>query len=168
MKYETGVGFSRTGLSPSAAGRPRPLPLIIARHYSRNHGCFLFLRVLRCFTSPRFLPKPIYSAVGNTTSLVLGFPIRRSSDQSSVGSSPRLIAASYVLLRLLVPRHSPCALKNLANKIAKTSLTRKRARLCLDARNHYSEVKVHTPPPSRVTTQRVASGPNSVPAFQFL
>ncbi|MGW4568770.1 sensor histidine kinase, partial [Streptomyces sp. NPDC004561] len=24
-----------------------------ARHYSRNHGCFLFLRVLRCFTSPR-------------------------------------------------------------------------------------------------------------------
>src|SRR5262249_41464783 len=26
-----------------------------ARHYSRNHGCFLFLRVLRCFTSPRSL-----------------------------------------------------------------------------------------------------------------
>ena len=24
-----------------------------ARHYSRNHNCFLFLRVLRCFTSPR-------------------------------------------------------------------------------------------------------------------
>lgn len=63
--------------------------------------------------------------MGNTTSLVLGFPIRTSSDQSSVGSSPRLIAASYVLLRLLVPRHSPCALKNLANKIAKTSPTRK-------------------------------------------
>ena len=26
-----------------------------ARHYSRNHYCFLFLRVLRCFTSPRSL-----------------------------------------------------------------------------------------------------------------
>ncbi len=26
-----------------------------AHHYSRNHGCFLFLRVLRCFTSPRSL-----------------------------------------------------------------------------------------------------------------
>ena len=26
-----------------------------ARHYSRNHNCFLFLRVLRCFTSPRSL-----------------------------------------------------------------------------------------------------------------
>ncbi len=24
-----------------------------AHHYSRNHDCFLFLRVLRCFTSPR-------------------------------------------------------------------------------------------------------------------
>ncbi len=29
-----------------------------ARHYSRNHYCFLFLRVLRCFTSPRSLHTP--------------------------------------------------------------------------------------------------------------
>ena len=29
-----------------------------ARHYSRNHNCFLFLWVLRCFTSPRSLPHP--------------------------------------------------------------------------------------------------------------
>jgi hypothetical protein len=48
---------------------------------------------------------------------VLGFPIRKSSDHSSVDSSPRLIAASYVLHRLLVPRHPPCALKNLATKM---------------------------------------------------
>ena len=27
-----------------------------ARHYSRNHSYFLFLRVLRCFTSPRQPP----------------------------------------------------------------------------------------------------------------
>src|ERR1700742_422081 len=46
-----------------------------------------------------------------------GFPIRTPSDHSSVGSSPRLIAASYVLLRLLVPRHPPCALTNLATKM---------------------------------------------------
>lgn len=44
-----------------------------------------------------------------------GSPIRKSSDQRSVDSSPRLIAASYVLHRLLVPRHPPCALKNLTN-----------------------------------------------------
>ena len=29
-----------------------------ARHYSRNHFCFLFLWVLRCFTSPRSLYPP--------------------------------------------------------------------------------------------------------------
>ena len=43
-----------------------------------------------------------------------GFPIRTSPDQRLVGSSPRLIAASYVLRRLLAPRHPPCALCNLA------------------------------------------------------
>ena len=45
-----------------------------------------------------------------------GSPIRTSSDQRSVDSSPRLIAASYVLHRLLVPRHPPCALNNLATQ----------------------------------------------------
>src|SRR3954454_9696240 len=84
-----------------------------ARHYSRNHNCFLFLRVLRCFTSPRYPPHPIDSDTGNTTSLVLGFPIRTSSDPRSVGSSPRHIAASHVLHRPLMPRHPPCALKHL-------------------------------------------------------
>lgn len=47
---------------------------------------------------------------------MLGFPIRTSSDQRSVGSSPRLIAASYVLHRPLMPRHPPCALKHLRHK----------------------------------------------------
>ena len=83
---------SRTGLSPTPVGHPRPLPLThaqcgriwqnttshtpqhrtrnpcqvshahglassaIARHYTRNHNCFLLLRVLRCFTSPRQPP----------------------------------------------------------------------------------------------------------------
>ena len=31
-----------------------------ARHYSRNHCCFLFLWVLRCFTSPRSLHTPYF------------------------------------------------------------------------------------------------------------
>ena len=41
-----------------------------------------------------------------------GFPIRTSSDHSSVDNSPRTIAASHVLHRLLMPRHPPCALKH--------------------------------------------------------
>jgi hypothetical protein len=40
----------------------------------------------------------------------VGFPIRKSPDQSSFSSSPGLIAAAHVLHRLLVPRHPPCAL----------------------------------------------------------
>jgi hypothetical protein len=58
----------------------------------------------------------MYSDTGNTTSLVLGFPIRTSSDPRSVGSSPRHNAASHVLHRPLMPRHPPCALKHLQHK----------------------------------------------------
>ena len=39
-----------------------------------------------------------------------GFPIRKSTDISLICSSPWLIAACHVLRRLLMPRHSPCAL----------------------------------------------------------
>ena len=72
------VRISGTGLSPAAAtlscvfpypseralapvlqprARPQDRPGLgccaFARHYLRNHFCFLFLRVLRCFSSPR-------------------------------------------------------------------------------------------------------------------
>src|SRR5699024_4728637 len=64
------------------------------------------------FHFPVSPPTPaIYSPVGNHTLLRLGFPIRTSSDQRLVGSSPRLNAASHVLHRLDMPRHPPCALK---------------------------------------------------------
>src|SRR5467141_3770287 len=42
-----------------------------------------------------------------------GFPIRRSTDQSLVDSSPWLFAATHVLHRHLAPRHPPLALCNL-------------------------------------------------------
>jgi hypothetical protein len=48
---------------------------------------------------------------------VSGSPIRTPWDHSSVDSSPRPIAASHVLHRLLVPRHPPCALSNLTTKM---------------------------------------------------
>ena len=138
-----------------------------------THGitfCFLLLRVLRCFTSPRSPSPAIYSPVSDTTSLVPGFPIRTSSDPRSVDSSPRHIAASHVLHRLPMPRHPPCALTHLHTQKPRTKNcntnkppTQRRACL-LDARNHYPQIKDHTPPPSGATTRgRVASGPNSVP-----
>jgi hypothetical protein len=117
----------------------------------------------------------MYSVTGNTTSLVLGFPIRTSSDQRSVDSSPRHNAASHVLHRPLMPRHPPCALKHLQHKKPQsrslsiffhrntklhhnkptTNVPAPRGRRhdsCqLDARNHYPRIKHHTPPPSGAT-----------------
>ena len=89
-----------------------------------------------------------------------GFPIRKSPDQCLVADFPGLIAGSNVLLRLLVPRHPPCALINLATTI--------------DARVHCAVLKiravpVRAPPHPRRggPVQRdgstpVPSGPNSV------
>src|SRR5689334_24444137 len=58
----------------------------------------------------------MYSTGGDTTQLVPGYPIRTPWDHSSVDSSPRPIAASHVLHRLLVPRHPPFALDNLTTE----------------------------------------------------
>ena len=42
-----------------------------------------------------------------------GFPHSEISGSTDICSSPKLIAACHVLLRLLMPRHSPCALYSL-------------------------------------------------------
>ena len=42
--------------------------------------------------------------------LTVGFPIRKSPDQSLFASSPKLIAGYHVFRRLSLPRHPPCAL----------------------------------------------------------
>src|SRR5205807_10598472 len=108
-----------------------------------------------------------------------GFPIRTPSDLSSVGSSPRLIAASYVLHRLLMPRHPPCALKNLTTKMLASTV---------QFSNNHQNTRATTANTSRGTSEeprefaanpalcllpkrptpdhnrpRVLSGPNSMP-----
>ncbi len=53
-----------------------------ARHYYRNHYCFLFLQVLRWFTSLSSLV-PDYVFIGPYTGFTgMGFPIRKSPGQS--------------------------------------------------------------------------------------
>src|SRR4051794_21796811 len=52
----------------------------------------------------------MYSGVSITALPVMGFPIRKSRGQRLVSTSPELIAAAHVLLRLLAPRHPPYAL----------------------------------------------------------
>ena len=82
-----------------------------ARHYSGNHYCFLFLSLLRCFSSGGWLSFEWY------TFSVPGCPIRKSSDIMLVCSSPKLIAAYHVLHRLSDPRHPPCALNCFKNLV---------------------------------------------------
>ena len=76
-----------------------------ARHYLRNHFCFLFLRVLRCFSSPGWPPAQQDDGVAS-----IGLP--HSDIRGSLGMcpSPRLFAACRVLRRLREPRHPSCAL----------------------------------------------------------
>ena len=123
------LGFSLTGLSPSAARlssrfcspakrlllavlQPRPCRdrgglgyCAFARHYLRNHCCFLFLRVLRCFSSPGS-PCAQHSA-GIASG---GLPHSEIRVSMSICLFTRLIAACHVLLRLREPRHPSCAL----------------------------------------------------------
>ena len=74
----------------------------------------------------------------------VGFPIRTSTGQSLVGSSPWLIAATHVLHRLQAPRHPPLALCSLENK---------------DARARYGILKDQSPRLSRgVTRGRLSAG----------
>ena len=75
-----------------------------ARHYLRNHNCFLLLLVLRCFSSQR---SPRIAVLGLQPS---GFPHSEISGSKIVCIYPELIAAYHVLLRLLEPRHPPFAL----------------------------------------------------------
>ncbi len=67
------------------------------------------------FHFPTFPPPALCVQAGVMGHYALsGFPIRKSPDRSLVAGFSGLIAGSYVLLRLLVPRHPPCALSNLA------------------------------------------------------
>jgi hypothetical protein len=90
--------------NPGSARRPGLGCSLFARHYSGNHDCFLFLSLLRCFSSGGWLSFEYY------TFSIVGCPIRKSGNIMLVCSSPRLIAAYHVLHRLSDPRHPPCAL----------------------------------------------------------
>ena len=65
------------------------------------------------FHFPPFASRAMNSRRDDTGLPVPGFPIRKSPDQSLLSGSPKLIAASHVLHRLLAPRHPPYALSSL-------------------------------------------------------
>ena len=81
-----------------------------ARRYSGNRDCFLFLRVMRCFSSPGLLFTSYVFRSKYHPITDGGFPHSEIAGSKPVRSSPTLIAAYHVLHRLLSPRHPPNAL----------------------------------------------------------
>ena len=77
----------------------------VARHYWGNHVCFLFLRVLRCFSSPGWPPNSGIAGLQPA-----GLPHSDIRGSRVACTSPRLFAACHVFRRLLEPRHPPYAL----------------------------------------------------------
>ena len=78
----------------------------VARHYWGNHSCFLFLQVLRCFSSLRLPPcsrqeSPAFSR--------RGCPIRTSADQRSHAPTRGFsqLAASFFAFRSQGIRRTP-------------------------------------------------------------
>ena len=81
---------------------------LFARRYWGNRFCFLFLQLLRCFSSLGWLvPTYIFSRsyLGLSHSDIFGSML--------ASSSPKRFVGRYVLLRLCVPRYPPLALSSL-------------------------------------------------------
>ena len=89
------------------------LPFSLAATH-RITCCFLFLRLLRCFSSPGSLLK---LCIGLRILEVCSsrFPHSEISGSKDICSSPKLFAAYHVFHRLLVPRHPPYALISITN-----------------------------------------------------
>src|SRR6266481_6958911 len=127
--------FLYTRLSRSMAPLPRGLPLTtglvtlllralqppsdrnpsglgccdFARHYFRNRGFFLFLQVLRWFTSLGSLA-PDYGFIGPYGGFTpVGFPIRKSPDQSLLAAPRGLsqLATSFFAVFCQGIHHAP-------------------------------------------------------------
>ena len=97
------VGLRRLGLGYSP----------FARRYSGNRVFFLFLEVLRCFSSLGSRRATYVFSDGRLGITPAGFPHSGILGSKPACGSPRLIAASHALHRFLAPRHPPFALSSL-------------------------------------------------------
>jgi hypothetical protein len=107
-------------LRPTTPREPKPSRFGLFRFRSplltESLICFLFLRVLRWFTSPGLL-LPAYVFSGGSRNLPCeGLPHSEIPGSKPVCGSPRLIAACHVLHRFSAPRHPPSTLSSLTIK----------------------------------------------------
>ena len=125
---------SVTGLSPSLAGFPKTILLAVENQlrgpnpgmHASRFGLFPFRSPLLwkshvVFSSSGYLDVSVHRVpfhtlwigVWMTEVCSAGFPHSEISGSMDICSSPKLIAAYHVFLRLSVPRHPPCALLRL-------------------------------------------------------
>ncbi len=106
-----------------------------ARRYWGNRCYFLFLQVLRCFSSLRWLPPQGGGGIASA-----GLPHSDICGSMRICRSPQLFAACHVLLRLREPRHPPCALSRLRYLFSGLTQLPESCfiwfRLCLDGLRH--------------------------------
>ena len=102
----------RTGLRRSGLGYSP-----FARRYSGNRVFFLFLEVLRCFSSLGSRRATYGFSDGRLGITPAGFPHSGILGSKPACGSPRLIAASHALHRFLAPRHPPFALSSLTTNL---------------------------------------------------
>ena len=88
-----------------------------ARRYSGNRSCFLFLGVLRCFSSPGIASHAYGFSMGYRGFSHGGFPHSGTPGSTLACSSPGRFAACRALRRPLAPRHPPCALSSLTKSL---------------------------------------------------
>ena len=111
FQYFSDIQYKSTSQSePHSASTMVWALLDFARRYSRNRCFFLFLRLLRCFSSPGSPPYVMDSRMDDTGLPYRVSPFRNPRMITGMCPSPRLIAAYHVFLRLSVPRHPPRAL----------------------------------------------------------
>ena len=95
---------------PTTPGDARDVPGLgscaFARHYLRNRSYFLFLRVLRCFSSPGS-PRDMVAVSG---SLPTGFPIRTSAGHRAFAPNRGFSQLVTSFIASESHRHPPCAL----------------------------------------------------------
>ena len=97
------TGFRQSGLGYSP----------FARRYSGNRVFFLFLEVLRCFSSPGSRTLTYGFSQGRLGITPARFPHSGIPGSLPACGSPRLIAACHALHRFPAPRHPPFALSSL-------------------------------------------------------
>ena len=107
-------------LRPTTPREPKPSRFGLFRVRSplltESLICFLFLRVLRWFTSPGLLLPAYEFSRGSSDLTRKGLPHSEIPGSMPVCGSPGLIAACHVLHRFSAPRHPPSTLSSLTIK----------------------------------------------------